>query len=56
MRGRPRHGKGLKKHVSLRIEEEILEKIILDYGSVQKFIDKIVNNLKENNGDKNESF
>ena len=40
--GRPLVGYTQKKVVSVRIEEHLIEIIKDDYGSVQKFIDRVV--------------
>ena len=41
--GRPRDGKEVKKSYSIRLEPKIKEKICKKYGSIQKFIDGIIN-------------
>lgn len=43
MLGRPRDGKEIKKVYSVRLEPRLVEKIKKKYGSLQKFIDGIVN-------------
>jgi hypothetical protein len=43
MLGRPRDGKEVKKSYSVRLEPKIKEKICKKYGSLQKFIDGILN-------------
>jgi uncharacterized protein (DUF4415 family) len=55
MRGRPRQGLGIKKHVSVRIDETLIEKILSDYGSIQKFLDELLEQYKEKKGGDNES-
>lgn len=54
--GRPRHGIGIKKSVSVRIDETLIEKILSDYGGIQKFIDEMVEIYKEQNEGNNESI
>ena len=41
--GRPRDGKEVKVATSIRLEPKIKAKIIKKYGSVQKFLDGIIN-------------
>ncbi len=56
MSGRPRQGIGLKKHVSVRIDETLIEKILSDYGSIQKFLDELLEQYKEKMGGNDESI
>lgn len=44
--GRPRTGKEIKKVCSIRIETKVKKKIIFKFGSVQKFINRILNEIK----------
>lgn len=41
--GRPRDGKEVKQVKSIRIEPRLLAKIEKKYGSLQKFIDGVIN-------------
>ena len=38
--GRPRQGRGIKISTSVRVEENVLKKIKRKYGSLQKYLDK----------------
>ena len=44
--GRPRNGKELKNVCSIRMENKIKTLIIKNFGSVQKWIDGIINEIK----------
>jgi len=43
MLGRPRKGTEVKRSYSVRLEPKVKEKICKKYGSIQKFIDGIIN-------------
>ena len=46
---RPRDGKEVKKQISVRVEPEILKRIISTYGSFSEFVNKKIKNDKKLN-------
>lgn len=44
--GRPKKGKQVKEHVSIRLEPSIKKSLAKEYGSIQSWIDFILNHTK----------
>jgi hypothetical protein len=44
--GRPRRGKQIKEHVSIRLEPSVKKRLAKDYGSIQGWIDFILSHDK----------